>query len=168
MLRAGAAPARRMTLVALVGALYMMVSGGPYALEELARDVGVGRASGFLLLVPIVWSLPTALMVGELAAALPEEGGYYAWVRRALGPFWGYQEAWLSFTASIFDMGLYPTLFVLYLGRLSTTRGGWPIALGALVIAAAAAFNLAGAKPVGEGSVAMTAILVVPFLVLSA
>ena len=64
--------------------------------------------------------LPTALMVGELAATLPEEGGYYAWVRRALGPFWGFQEAWLSLVASVFDMAIYPTLFTLYLGRL------WP------------------------------------------
>ena len=35
-------------------------------------------------------------MIGELASALPEEGGYYAWVRRALGNCWGFQEAWLS------------------------------------------------------------------------
>ena len=35
-----------------------------------------------------------------VAAALPDEGGFYAWVRRALGPFWGFQEAWLSLAAS--------------------------------------------------------------------
>ena len=34
-------------------------------------------------------------MVGELASAMPEEGGFYQWVRRAMGPFWGFQEAWL-------------------------------------------------------------------------
>ncbi len=57
-------------------------------------------------------------MVGELASALPQEGGYYAWVRRGLGNFWGFQEAWLSLVASIFDMAIYPTLFVAYLVRL--------------------------------------------------
>ena len=57
-------------------------------------------------------------MIGELASALPAEGGYYAWVRRALGNFWGFQEAWLSLVASIFDMAIYPTLFVAYLTRL--------------------------------------------------
>ena len=36
--------------------------------------------------------------------AIPAEGGFYVWVRRAMGPFWGYQESWLSLTASIFDM----------------------------------------------------------------
>ena len=81
---------------------------------------GYGRGIALLLLTPILWSLPTAFMIGELSAALPEEGGYYAWVRRALGNFWGFQEAWMSLVASIFDMAIYPTLFVLYLGRL------WP------------------------------------------
>ena len=37
---------------------------------------------------------------GELAAAIPTEGGFYIWVRRGLGPFWGYQESWLSLTAN--------------------------------------------------------------------
>ncbi|MGA2371749.1 MAG: amino acid permease, partial [Candidatus Korobacteraceae bacterium] len=57
-------------------------------------------------------------MIGELSSALPEEGGYYAWVRRAMGNCWGFQEAWLSLVASIFDMAIYPTLFALYLARL--------------------------------------------------
>ncbi len=162
-----AAPARRMTLLSLVGALYFMVSGGPYGLEELAKKVGLGVALVLLILVPLVWSVPTALMVGELAASLPEEGGYYAWVRRALGPFWGFQEAWLSLAASVFDMAIYPTLFVLYLGRLVPALAAWPHAIGALVIAAGAAWNLAGARSVGLGAAAMTALLLGPFVVLA-
>jgi amino acid transporter len=162
------AAARRMTLLPLVGALYFMVSGGPYGLEELAHKVGFGCAIAILVAVPVVWSLPTALMVGELAAALPQEGGYYAWVRRALGPFWGYQEAWLSLAASVFDMGIYPTLFVLYLGRLSPALVASPLAVGVLVVAAGAAYNLAGARAVGDGSALMTGLLLAPFVVLIA
>ncbi len=65
-------------------------------------------------------------MIGELASALPAEGGFYVWVRRALGPFWGYQEGWLSLSASIFDMAIYPAIFVLYLGKLSPAlTDGW-------------------------------------------
>ena len=68
----------------------------------------MARAILILLLTPILWSLPTAFMIGELSSALPYEGGYYAWVRRAMGNFWGFQEAWLSLVASIFDMAIYP------------------------------------------------------------
>jgi amino acid transporter len=156
-----------MSLPALVGALYFMVSGGPYGLEELARKVGFGGAAAILLAIPFVWSAPTALMVGELAAAVPEEGGYYVWVRRALGPFWGFQEAWLSLAASVFDMAIYPTLFVLYGARLWPPLGAAPVTSGVLMIAACAAANLAGARAVGRGSVALTALLLAPFVVLS-
>jgi amino acid transporter len=156
-----------MTLRALVGALYFMVAGGPYGIEDLVHATGFGGAIAILLTTPIVWCIPTALLVGELAATLPDQGGYYAWVRRALGPFWGYQEAWLSLTASLFDMALYPTLFVLYLSRLWPAAGSAPIAIGASVIASAAAWNLAGAELVGEAAALMTVLLLAPFAVLT-
>ena len=89
-----------------------MVSGGTYGIEDIVHGAGYGRAILFLILTPLLWSLPTAFMIGELSSALPFEGGYYAWVRRSMGNFWGFQEAWLSLTASIFDMAIYPTLFV--------------------------------------------------------
>src|SRR6202035_2674905 len=97
---------------------------------------------------PVLWSLPTAFMIGELSSALPAEGGYYAWVRRGLGKFWGFQEAWLSLTASIFDMAIYPTLFLLYLARLfpwfAEGSHGWFVGLA--VVAACSALNIAGVK----------------------
>ncbi len=77
---------KKLTLLPLVAATYFMVSGGPYGLEELVAVAGYSRAILVLLVTPLLWSLPTALMVGELASALPDEGGYYAWARRALGP----------------------------------------------------------------------------------
>ena len=79
-----------MRLLPLIAATYFMVSGGPYGLEDIIGKAGYGRALLLLLAVPLAWSLPTSLMVGELASALPEEGGYYCWVRRALGGFWGF------------------------------------------------------------------------------
>ena len=160
----------KMRLLPLIAATYFMVAGGPYGLEDILGDAGYGRALLLLLLIPIVWSLPTALMVGELASALPQEGGYYCWVRRALGPFWGFQEAWLSLTASVFDMAIYPVIFVLYLSRVapaltSGTRATlWELA----IILACVAWNLCGAKTVGEGSMAFFAVLLAPFVVLVA
>jgi amino acid transporter len=107
-------------------------------------------------------------MVGELASALPEEGGYYCWVRRALGPFWGFQEAWLSLAASVFDMAIYPVVFVLYLSRVAPGltagfRGTlWELA----VVLVCALWNLRGARAVGEGSIGFFALLLAPFVVL--
>jgi amino acid transporter len=155
-----------MRLLPLVGATYFMVAGGPYGLEDILGDAGYGRALLLLLLVPLIWSLPTSLMVGELASAIPEEGGYYCWVRRALGPFWGFQEAWLSLAASIFDMAIYPVTFVLYLSRVapSLTAGYRGTLWAVAVVVLCAAWNLRGAKEVGEGSVGMFAVLLAPFV----
>ena len=107
-------------------------------------------------------------MVGELASSIPAEGGFYVWVRRALGPFWGFQEAWLSLAASVFDMAIYPTIFVLYLGRLAPAwtagyRGTfWALA----VVVGCTLWNLTGAKAVGQSSVVLFCVLLAPFVIL--
>ncbi len=157
----------RMALLPLIAATYFMVSGGPYGIEDILGGAGYGRAIVILLLLPVFWSLPTALMIGELASAIPAEGGFYVWVRRGLGPFWGYQESWLSLTASIFDMALYPSIFVLYLGKFSPSlTAGWRGYLWSLgVVVFCCAWNLRGAPEVGEDSVWLFALLLAPFVV---
>jgi len=159
----------KLTVLSLAAATYFMVSGGPYGLEELVQDSGYKLAFIVLFFTPLFWALPTGLMVGELSAALPEEGGFYVWVRRALGPFWGFQEAWLSLVASIFDMAIYPSLFVAYLGRLfpAATAGPRGIAVAAAVVAVAVIWNLRGAKAVGNSSMAVGLLLLSPFALLT-
>ncbi|HJW33477.1 MAG TPA: APC family permease [Holophagaceae bacterium] len=158
---------RKMSLPALVAVTFFMVSGGPYGLEELVRKAGFQVSILILLVTPFLWSLPTALMLGELASAIPAEGGFYVWVGRALGPFWGFQEAWLSLAASVFDMAIYPTLFVLYLARIFPWAGQHPVLVGAALIAVCTTWNLAGAKAVGDSSLVMAAALLLPFVVLA-
>ena len=161
---------RKMGLLPLVAATFFMVSGGPYGIEDILGGAGYLKAILILLLLPIIWSLPTALMIGELASAIPADGGFYVWVRRAMGPFWGYQESWLSLAASVFDMALYPSIFVLYLGKFNpalTTdwrQYAWKLA----VVALCCAWNLLGAPEVGEDSVGLFALLVAPFGILIA
>jgi amino acid transporter len=143
-----------------------MVSGGTYGTEDIVHGAGYGRAILILLLTPLLWSLPTAFMIGELSSALPFEGGYYAWVRRAMGNFWGFQEAWLSLVASIFDMAIYPTLFVLYLDRLFPwfQHGHRGLYVGMAVVIACAVLNIAGVKVVSHTSLWLFFALSAPFL----
>ena len=156
----------RLTLWPLVAATFFMVSGGTYGTEDIVHGAGYGRAILILLLTPLLWSLPTAFMIGELSSALPYEGGYYAWVRRAMGNFWGFQEAWLSLVASIFDMAIYPTLFVAYLTRMfpwfQQGNRGWWVALA--VVIACAVLNIAGVKVVSLTSLWLFFALSAPFV----
>jgi amino acid transporter len=157
-----------MRLLPLIAATYFMVSGGPYGIEDIIGGAGYRWAFVLLLLLPVFWSLPTALMIGELASALPAEGGFYVWVRRALGPFWGFMEAWLSLAASIFDMAIYPAIFTLYLGRLAPwlTAGHRGVVWSLAVLAACLLWNFFGAASVGAGSVWLMCVLLSPFALL--
>ena len=159
---------RKLRLLPLIAATYFMVSGGPYGLEDIIGKAGYWRGLLLLAFLPFVWSLPTALMVGELASAIPAEGGYYVWTRRALGRFWGFQEAWLSLAASVFDMAIYPVTFVLYLGRVAPGwTAGYRGTLWALaVVIGCTLWNLRGAGAVGDGSLALFVVLLAPFAVL--
>lgn len=159
----------KLTLVPLIAAIYFIVAGWPFGLEEIVSKCGYSGAILILLVTPIVWSLPTALMVSELSSAIPEEGGYYIWVTRAMGRFWGFQEAWLSLVGNMFDVALYPTLFVSYLSHFapSLTAGGRGLWIGMALIITAALLNLLGAKVVGESSIAFSALLLSPFAVLT-
>lgn len=161
---------RKLRLLPLAAVTYFIVSGGPYGLEDVVGGAGYLRALVLIVLVPLCWSLPTALMVGELAGALPEEGGFYVWVRRALGPFWGFQEAWLSLTASIFDMAVYPALTVSYLAQLSPslTSGHRTVWWSLAIVAVCAAWNMRGAASVGGLTTVLWVVLLLPFAVLVA
>jgi amino acid transporter len=162
------ARSRKLALLPLIAATFFIVSGGPYGTEDIVQKTGYAGALLILLLVPLVWSLPTALMVAELSTALPEEGGFYVWVGRALGPFWGFQEAWLSLVGSIFDMALYPTLFVFYISHFypALAAGHWPTILGLGMIFVCTVWNIIGTRAVGLGSTVLAVVLLGPFAVL--
>src|SRR5271170_5383173 len=162
------AAVRKMTVVPMIAATYFMVAGGPYGLEDIVQKTGYAATLLILLITPLIWSIPTAMMVSELATAIPEEGGFYIWVRRGMGRFMGYQETWLTMAGSVFEMALYPNLFVAYVGRFAPGLvAGWRgLAIAFAMIALCAAWNIFGASAVGDGSVRLNVMLLAPFAVL--
>src|SRR5437588_94501 len=154
--------------VGLVFVLFFSTSGGPYTTETLIHSVGPGLGLLILALVPLIWSVPEALIVGELASMLPEEGGYYRWVDRAFGRFWAFQNGWWTWMYSLVDMAIYPVLFNQYLSFfLPSLPPGtrWIISLA--VIWGATAINLRGAARVGFSSIVAGSIVLGAFALLS-
>src|SRR5437870_11498248 len=142
--------ARGVGTLALVFILFFCTSGGPYTTETLIHSLGPGIGLTILLVVPLIWSLPEVLIVGELASMLPEEGGYYRWVDRAFGRFWAFQNGWITWMYSLVDMALYPIVFNQYLRFFFPALAGmtkWLVALA--VIWGATAINLRGVVRVG-------------------
>jgi amino acid transporter len=159
---------RKISVVPMITATYFMVAGGPYGLEDIVQKTGYAATLLILVITPLLWSLPTALMVSELATAIPEEGGFYIWVRRGLGRFWGFQETWLTLAGSIFEMALYPNLCIAYIGRFlpGAVAGHRGLFLGFGMIALCTAWNILGVRSVGEGSVWLNIALLAPFVAL--
>src|SRR5438034_906959 len=172
-LRAVTKPARMkaggLRLGPLVAVMFFTVSGGPFGLEGLVGSVGPGVAVLLLVATPLVYSVPEALLIGELASMLPVEGGYYQWVKRAVGRFWGFWNGWLSWAYSLIDMAIYPVLLLQYLHFfLPGLRplDGWLLALA--LIWGATWLNLRGTRVVGTASGWFVALVLAPFGVLAA
>jgi amino acid transporter len=165
---AGMRLVRSISTLSLVFILYFSTSGGAFTTETLVASVGPGMALLVLLLVPVLYSLPEILIIGELASMLPLEGGYYRWVQRAFGPFWAFQNGWLTWMYSLVDMAIYPKLFVTYLAWFAPRLPSWGVwGVGLLVIWGATAINLAGAARVGRTSVMAGTFIITGFLAVS-
>jgi hypothetical protein len=63
---------RSIGTLSLVFILFFTTSGGAFTTETLVHEVGPGLALLILVLVPMVYSVPEILIVGELASMLPE------------------------------------------------------------------------------------------------
>ena len=148
--------------------MFFNVSGGAYSLEELVASTGAGLAIIILAVIPVVWSVPEVLIVGELASAVPEEGGYYRWVLRAFGKFWAFQNGWWTWLYSLVDMAIYPVLLNTYLAYFVPDLSRsvkWAIALA--MIWGATLLNLRGVARVGRASMAAGAFVLVAFALLA-
>jgi amino acid transporter len=118
-----------------------------------------------------------ALSYAELAAALPEAGGEYVYLREAYGPLWGYIYAWTQFgVAKSGSIATLATGFFIYLANFRPElQNIWVVVplpldhrleirygqlLAMLVIALLALINYFGVKVGGNVQVVVTIIKV--------
>jgi amino acid transporter len=156
---------RELSILPLAAVIFFSVSGGPYGIEDAVATFGPDRVLLLLLVTPLVWSLPVALAMAELASALPDEGGYVVWVKRAFGPFWAFQAGWWSWVNSFVDVALYPVLFVDYLGHWLpdlSRPARWALSLAFIWVLTL--LNIRGVRPVGWSAVVLGALAFSPVL----
>jgi amino acid transporter len=158
----------KLGLLSLTCVIYLVVSGGAYGTEDAVRIAGPRLTLLLCLLVPLTLSLPTALMAAELNALMPVEGGFYFWVKEALGPFWGFAEAYLTLLYTAVDMAIYPVLFSAYLAFLYPLGTGAQLVVGVALVWLAGLLNFLGVRPAGDSAIALTALLLAPFAALVA
>jgi amino acid transporter len=150
----------------LTAVVFFTVSGGPYGLEPLLNEVGAPAAILLICLIPILWSLPSLLMVLELNSMMPLNGGYYQWVKTGLGLKWGFLEGWWTWIFTFVDLGIYPVLFVQYLSFFFPEIASARTFICLAIIWGSAGLNLLGIVPVGRSSIALGIAVLTPFLIL--
>lgn len=136
----------------------IMIGSGIFVVSpQISRQVG----SPALLM--LVWALTGfmtmagALCYGELAAAMPQAGGQYVYLREALGPLFGFLYGWTSFvviqtgTIAAVCMAFAKYLGVLYPNAVSETH--WLFHFGHV-----------GPVQIGLNTEELVAILVIAFL----
>ena len=104
----------KLGIVGLAVIVFYSVSGGPFGIEPAVRAAGNFYALLGFLLLPILWSLPEALMTAELGSAIPEAAGGVAWVELAFGKQAGWLTGYLGWISGATDNAIYPVLFLDY------------------------------------------------------
>ena len=152
----------------LIAVIFFTVSGGPYGLEPLLTYAGQHGALLLLLITPLLWDLPAIFTVLELNSMMPVTGGYYKWVKHALGTRWGFYEGWWTWLYTFIDLAIYPVLFVLYASFFFPWLADYhyKIPLCLIFIWLSAGLNILGIVPVGKTSLFLGAAVLTPFIIL--
>jgi len=157
---------KKLKPVQLAAVIFLTVSGGPYGIEPLLFEVGNHAALLLLILVPLSWDIPTIFTVLELNSMMPVNGGYYQWVKRALGRRWALYEGWWTWLYTFVDLAIYPVLFVEYASFFFPGFEAYKIPVCLCIIWLCAGLNILGIIPVGKISLLLTAIVLIPFIIL--
>jgi len=159
---------RKIRPLQLIAVIFFTVSGGPYGLEPLLGYAHEHGALLLLLVTPLLWDVPAIFTVLELNSMMPVTGGYYQWVKHALGKRWAFYEGWWTWLYTFADLAIYPVLFIEYAAFFFPEIAAYKIPVCLFIIWASAALNIWGIVPVGKVALALSAIVLLPFLILFA
>src|SRR6201981_4015279 len=168
------------------GAAMAMVVGHIIGTGVFLVPSAMTRATGSVGLVFLVWvvggalSLFGALTIAELGAGMPEAGGAYVYLKRGLGPVWGFLFGWMNnlvgkpssiatiaagflIFISFFVPGVHTAIFTLqfpvpFIHRSSEFAFTWAQPVAAAAIAFMSFINYLGVRLAGRIQVVLTAL----------
>jgi amino acid transporter len=143
--------------------IFCLCAAGAYGIEEMIPQAGPGLTLVMLIVLPFLWSTPMGLVAAELGSALPQEGGYYKWVQRACGEFWGFQAGWWRTISVYFDNTLYVVLAGSYLGSVLHLSGLQEYLFKASIIIFFTYINIRGIRDVGAVSTLISVFVLMAF-----
>jgi APA family basic amino acid/polyamine antiporter len=134
--------ARPLTRILGLGFGFAMVFGGTVGTGILRLPGTLAAALGDSTLIVLFWifggiyALLGAAAVAELAAMLPEAGGFYVYARRAFGNGLGFVVGWSDWINQVAAISYAALTTAVFLGQLWPAAAAAPRAVGIAVIAA--------------------------------
>ena len=144
--------------------MFCTCCGGAFGTEDMISASGPGMAILMLLLLPFFWSIPMGLVCAELGTAIPDEGGFYRWVQRAMGEFWGFQAGWWRSLSIYVDSSVYVVLAVTYIGFWIPLTHSQSWMLCVIFIILFTILNIRGIEMVGSVSTVLGIVTIIPFV----
>ena len=152
-----------MKMSTIIFMIFCLCAAGAYGIEDMIPAAGPGLTLLMLMVLPFIWSAPMGLVAAELGSALPQEGGFYRWVQRALGEFWGFQAGWWRTMSIYIDNTIYVVLAGSYFASVTNLSPVEEYAFKAAVIVVFTYINIRGIQDVGRVSSALSLIVIAAF-----
>eukprot|EP01049_Picozoa_sp_SAG25_P011095 SAG25_NODE_1302_length_3354_cov_27.875576_5_plen_318_part_00 len=158
----GPPPKKPVSVFGLVVISFFWVCGGIYGAEEILASAPPAYVFGSMVLTPVFFGLPAALMNAELSTAYPVTGGYVVWVEAALGRTVGmHNSIWRCLTC-VLDAALYPQLVVQYAARVIDLSRATQTTLGMGLVVAIMLLNLNGVEAMMQLETVLAVISLAP------
>ncbi len=154
---------RKMKVRTLFTILFASVCAGCFGMEDMVGASGPGLTLLIIIVIPLIWAAPIALSCAEIGSAIPEQGGYYVWIKKALGPFWGYCAAFWRTWIWYLNEGILLVLAMDYISSFFNLSRPAYLIVVALIMIAIAIVNIIGLEAVGWVSVGFLVLIMVPF-----
>ncbi|ESL11217.1 hypothetical protein TRSC58_01038 [Trypanosoma rangeli SC58] len=159
-------PKTALTTLTLLGVIYTASISGGYGLEESVSAGGPLLTIVFLCVIPFLWGIPVSLCVAELSCAIPSNAGPIMWVNVSFPPWFTFcMVIWTAFLNFV-DNSLYPTVLADYCATLLKLNFFEKSLVKVFFMGLCVFINLVGIQTVGNLSVAVMLVTLLPFLLM--
>jgi amino acid transporter len=155
----------RMRLITAVVFVFTLTCSGSFGMEDVVSSSGPGMTLLMILILPFLWSVPMAFVASELGSMVPEAGGLYRWIRRAMGEYWSFQAGWWWTLSLYVDSAVYVALALDYLQAKYNFDGTWRAIIGIGIVAVFTFINIRGLELTGWSLTVIQVGVMVPLII---
>ncbi|ORC88562.1 putative amino acid permease/transporter [Trypanosoma theileri] len=156
------APEKSLSPLLLLGLMYTYTISGAYAIEESVMGGGPLLALASIVFIPIFMAAPTAVVVTELAAAIPSNASVLIWTQVSFSRVIYFASVLQTLLLTFVDNALFPVLVSEYVCTSVECTTWQNKMLRTAMLLFTYILNIIGVKTVGWVSVAVSVATVVP------